>query len=271
MMVLLALWAMPAFAGGPALGKGVQLQTRDTTANRVLNNAIQPNFWSSASKSDYEVGRHLYDSIWLRWVEPANDRPGYVVLITGTGNENFNQGVVSDIIINKQDRIDNMVDGAESVVYLGGGTDSRNGLAYRDSFYFLDMGVFYATYAQRMYHLDAPDGRSFMFFEKLDASFVDAATWSSYEQKMQRASDSVDRRALFGSVVPVEQVFGMFLVNPDDQAESRVTFMAKLAFSEDNWVANLGTKLPPVLRAGLSAGFNACVQIAREEQSSRGI
>ena len=108
MMVLLVLWAMPAYAGGPALGKGVELQTRDATANRVLNNAIQPNFWSSASKNDYEAGRYLYDSIWLRWVEPANDRPGYVVLITGTGNENFNQGVVSDIIINKQDRIDNM-------------------------------------------------------------------------------------------------------------------------------------------------------------------
>ena len=168
MMVLFVLCAVPAYAGGPALGKGVQLQTRDASANRVLNNAIQPSFWSSASKNDYEVGRYLYDSIWLRWVEPANDRPGYVVLITGTGNENFNQDVVSDIIINKQDRIDNMVDGAESVVYLGGGTDPRNGLPYRDSFYFLDMGVFYATYAQRMYRLDAQDGRSFMFFEKLD-------------------------------------------------------------------------------------------------------
>ena len=88
---------------------------------------------------------------------------------------------------------------------------------------------------------------------------------------MQRASDSVDRRAVFGSVVPVEQVFGMFMVNPDDAMESRVTFMAKLAFSQDNWVANLGTKLPPVLRAGLSSGFDACVQIAREEQAARGI
>lgn len=260
-----------AHAGGPALGRGVHLQTRDATANQVLNQAVQPMFWNGASKSDYPNGQYLYDSIWLRWVEQANDRPGYMVLITGTGNEDFNPDVVSSIIIDKQDRIDNMVDGAESVVYLGSGTDARNGLPYQDSFYFLDMGVFYATYAQRMYRLDADDGRSFMFFEKLDSSFVDAGTWTRYEQIMQQASNSVDRRALFGSIVPVEQIFGMFMVSPDDERESRVTFMAKLAFSEENWVANLGTKLPPVLRAGLSSGFDACVQIAREEQGRRGL
>lgn len=265
------MFVAPAWAGGPALGKGAQLQTRDPQANRVLNQAIQPGFWSSADKSDYPGGKYLYDAIWLRWIEPANDKPGYVVLITGTGNENFNHDVVSDIIINKQDRIDNMVDGAEAVVFLGGGTDPRNGLPYKDSYYVLDMGAFYATYAQRMYRLDAPDGRSFMFFEKLDSSFVDAGTWARYEAQMQQTTDSVDRRAVFGSIVPVEQIFGMFMVNPDDTMESRVTFMAKLGFSSDNWVASLGAKMPPVLRAGLASGFDACVQIAREEQKSRGL
>jgi len=264
------LLALPAQAGGPALGTGATLRTRDATANQVLNQALKPGFWGDASKSDYPGGKYLYDAIWLRWVESVGGQPGYVVLITGTGNENFNHDVVSSIVIDKQDRIDDMVSGAEAVVNLGKGVDARNGLAYQDTFYFLDMGVFYATYAQRMYRLDEA-GRSIMFFEKLDASFVDAATWSRYEATMKTASDSVDRRSVFGSVVPVEQIFGMFMVNPDDTQESRVTFMAKLAFSDDNWVASLGTKLPPVLRAGLSSGFDACVQIAREEQGTRGL
>ncbi|MFT4974999.1 MAG: hypothetical protein ACI8S6_000885 [Myxococcota bacterium] len=270
MFVALLALGSSAWAAGPALGQGAQLQTRNATANEVLNRAVKPGFWSDATKNDYPLGKYLYDSIWLRWIE-SSAKPGYMVLITGTGNQNFNHDVVSDIIINKQDRIDDMVDGAESVVFLGGGTDPRNGLPYRDSFYFLDMGAFYATYAQRMYRLDGADGRSFMFFEKLDSSFVDAGTWANYEQVMQQASDSVDRRSVFGSIVPVEQVFGMFMVNPDDTQESRVTFMAKLGFSSDNWVASLGSKMPVVLRAGLSSGFDACVQIAEGEQRARGL
>ena len=267
-LVLLVIWGLPAQAGKPALGQGVTLSTRDPQANQVLNRVLQPSFWEGADRSDYT--KYLYDGIWLKWYEASNDRAGYMTLITGEGDQSFKHDVVADIIIDKQDLIDDMVDGAEAVEVLGRGTDSRNGLSYVDAFYFLDMGAFYATYAQRMYRLEAGE-RTILFFEKLDASFMDAATWASYQRKIEAASNRVSRRSVLGSVVPVEQIFGMFIVSPGSERETRVTFIAKIAFSEDNWVANLGSKMPPVLRAGLASGFNACVQIAAEEQKRRGL
>lgn len=267
-LLLLVAWSLPSAAGGPALGKGVTLSSRDPQANRVLNQVLQPSFWEGADRSDYT--KYLYDGIWLKWYEPSNDRAGYVTLITGEGDQSFKHDVVADIIIDKQHLIDDMVDGAEVVEVLGQGTDPRNGLPYVDAFYFLDLGAFYATYAQRMYRQPAGD-RTILFFEKLDAGFVDAATWTAYQRKIEAASARVSRRSVLGSVVPVEQIFGMFIVSPGESRETRVTFIAKLVFAEDNWVANLGSKMPVVLRAGLASGFNACVQIAADEQKRRGL
>ncbi|MEL6346394.1 MAG: hypothetical protein AAFV53_25005 [Myxococcota bacterium] len=260
--MMFCFW-QPAAHAQPALGKGVTLQTRDKTANALLNRALNPAFWDNADKSSYG-NKQLYDEIWLAWVDD-----GYMALITGEGKQNFVHEVVADIIIQKQNQIARYVDGAEVVKILGYGVDPQNGLDYVDAFYYLDFGLFYSTYSQRMYRVKAPDGRTILFFEQIDEAFTGAETWATYQPKIDQAIASVDRRSIGGSIVPVEEIFGMFIVSPGNEFDTRVTFIAKIGFSKDNWVASLGSRLRLVMRTGLDAGFNASVSIAQKEQERR--
>lgn len=262
---LLVLPGLEAIAGGPALGNQTELRTRDKTANRILNLALTEPFWQGATKNAY-TGR-LYDEIWLR-----SYGDGYVSLVTGEGEQNYRHQVVADIVFRQQNEIPQHIDGAKDVVLLGEGIDPVNGAPYTDTFFYLDMTFFYATYTQRMYRLETDDGRTILYFEQLDESFVDAGTWAGYQQKIQASSAAVEKRWVGNTVIPVTEIFGMFIVSEGENRETRVTFINKLSFGEGTgMLAQMGSKMPPVIRGGLQSGFNACVAIARTEQGRRGL
>ena len=254
------------FFGLPARASGATITLHDATAAAMLNEALQSDaFWQNAQVSRYQDKQ--YDEIRLRAVDT-----GFISMVTGEGKRDFDQDIVADTVFHHQWKLPHFMDGAKAAVKLGSGTDPVNGLPYPDTFFFLDFGIFYGTLIQRMYRIDAGD-RTLLAFERLDESFVDGATWAAYQAKVTTTSDSVDRRwPPFNSVVPVAEVFGLFIVEPGDHHRTRVTLVNKLGFSDSggaSWIANLGSEMPPVIRSGLKSGFNGCVAIARRTQKKR--
>jgi hypothetical protein len=242
----------------------VHLQTRNAEAEKVLNAALtDAAYWNGASKATYED--KSWDEIRLKQLNT-----GYLAMISGEGGQDFDHDVVVDVVFSKQTKIPQHTDGAKAVVQLGTGTDPVNGMPYTDTFFYLDFEAFYGVYAQRMYRETEPNGRTVLWYEKLDEHFVDPATWAQYQEKIAAAKDGVDRRWVLGSVIEVGDIFGMFVVEPGHTKKSRVTFITKIVFGANSgWIAKTGSQLPVVIKAGLKSGFRSCVELAQEEQRHR--
>ncbi len=249
----------------PASAAGLDLKLRNAEGQEVLNKILGDDaFWADAWAKDYE-GKE-YDQIRLKQLPT-----GYVPMISGEGGKDFDHQVVADIVYFQNTRLPKYMDGAKAVVDLGKGYDDSIGAEYRDTFYILDLTAFYGIFPQRMYRKhDAATNTSVMWFEKLEPSFVPAGTWTAYEAKMKETVDNMDKGWFFNSIVEVDEVYGMFVVEPGKTQESRVSFVSKLTFGDDaGWIARFGSQLPGVLKAGLRSGFGASVAIADHEQQRR--
>jgi hypothetical protein len=278
-----ALWALSAFASlgsepGPChrfstdeclvgdFATGLDLKLRNSEGQQVLNGILSDaSYWSGADVSTFSDKN--YDEIRLKQLGS-----GYVPMITGEGDQDFPHEVVAHVVFKRNTDLPKYMSGAKAIVFLGAGHDSVVGADYRDTFYILDLTVMYAYFPQRMYtkHDDAAN-RTVLWFEKMDPSFVDASTWSTYQTKMTAALDAMDKRwPPFNSTVPVDTVYGMFVVEPGKTRESRVSFVSKIGFAPDaGWMANFGSQLPMVIKSGLKSGFNASVAIAQHEKEKR--
>ena len=255
-------------AGNVASGviTGVNVQLRDAAAAATLNRSLtDASFWPDDGKSAFKGKK--YDEIRLK-----SQERGYLLMVTGEGGRDFDQAVVAEAVFLYQWQLPSYMAGAKAAVWLGNGIDPQLGLPHTDTFFFLDFDIFYGTLVQRMYRLDLDDGRIVLAFERLDPSYVDADTWAKYQQQIETTSGGVDRRwPPFNKVVPVNEVFGMFIVEPGESLRSRVTLVNKLGFSTDGagWVAQMGAEMPLVIRSGLKSGFDASVAIAAHVQEAR--
>ncbi len=256
---LLTLLAGTALAGWslPTRASSLRLLTRDPGAQEVLSAAASSStFWEGAQVRNYK--EKAYDEVRLKALDT-----GYLAMVTGEGQRDFKHETVVRTVFENMSRLPQVEDGAKAVVRLGSGTDSRSGLSYADSFYFLDFSFFYGTYGQRMYRLVDGD-RTILFFEHLNENVAGAA-WPAYQAKMEQVVASVKRRSLLNSVIPVSEIYGMFTVEPGRLHTSRVTFTTRLRFGEGSGtIARLGSEMPMVIRSGLQSGFESCVAIARQ-------
>lgn len=248
------------------LEKRADIQMRDQLGASVLNQMLSDdNYWAQADRWDYDTSKKLYDKIMLKPVSG-----GYVPMISGEGDTDLTQDVVADTVFNKMNKLPLYMSGAEAVKTLGSGYDTTVGANYVDSYYVLNMTLFYVVYPQRMYRKTDGD-RTLLWFEKLTPEFVDSATWDGYQTTIAVVNDEVPSGWLFSGMVEVEQVYGMYIVGAGNEHESRVTFVSKLNFGEDaGLVAKMGSKMKPILKAGLQNGFSAAVNIAKKEQEQRG-
>lgn len=250
----------------PSLVTGsFDLKLRSKEGQEVLNKILSDTaFWAGAWKQPYE-GK-LYDEIRLKDTES-----GYVPMITGEGDQDFVPEVVSDVVYFRNVDLPKYMDGAKAVVLLGSGFDPVVGAEYRDCFYILDLTLFYGTFPQRMYRKhDATTNATIMWFEKMNSSFVDAATWTAYQAKMKSQVDNMDKRWALNSVIEVSNIYGMFVVEPGKSRKSRVSFVSKLTFDDGaGWVAQMGSQMPGVIRSGLKSGFAASVALAKHETEKR--
>lgn len=260
------LLALAALLALPDESAASELKMRHPEGQVVLQQILADDvYWSDAQRKTY--ADQLYDEIRIKSTET-----GYVPMITGEGKEDFPQEVVADIIFDRSDDLPRHLGGCKVALPLGSGYDAQIGSEYRDLFYVFDFQLFYGHFAQRMYRRhDAAKNETVLWFEKLDARFVDAATWTSYSQRMTSAIEGVEKRwPPFNAVVEVGDVYGMYLVAPGKVQTSRVSFVSKLTFDESaGIIARWGSSLRPVVRAAIQAGFDAQVAIASDELARR--
>jgi len=257
--------ALSLFAAAPAAAllrpwsahAAPRLVTDDPEAGPLLTRALTDSgFWQGASVKRYDD--ELFDEVRLKELDK-----GYLARVSGEGGRDYRFETVVSTVFENMQRLPEVEDGAKAVVRLGDGTDAATGLPFADSFYYLDFTLFYGIYAQRMYKLVDGD-RTILYFEQLREPLA-GARWPAYQQRMDQVVDGVKRRALFNGIVPVSQVFGMFVVEPGDHFATRVSFTTKIHFGEGTGaIARLGSEMPPVIKAGLRSGFDSCVAIANK-------
>jgi hypothetical protein len=257
------VFAIP-FADVAEAAPTVNVRTHGAEAQQVLTKILADEaYWADSTRTSYDD--ELYDELRLKSTDT-----GYVPMITGEGREHFPHRVVADTVYFRNLDLPRYMSGAKVIQVLGSGYDKTVGAEYRDCFYILDLTMFYGYFAQRMYRrTDPATNTSVLWFEKMDASFVDAGTWTAYQEKTTHALDHLERRwAPFNALIEVTDVFGMFVVEPGKTFETRVSFVSKITFGDGTgFVAKWGSQIPSVIRAGIKAGFDASVAIAKKEKA----
>jgi hypothetical protein len=240
------------------LGTSVSIKLHDKRAAGILNRALtDESYWSGASTFKYD--NELYDEIRLK---PMGD--GYLTMITGEGNEDYNPAIVSRTVFEHQDKLPRHMDGAKALPMFGRGNDGLVGAPYVDRYFLADFALFYGEFFQRSYDFRLADGRFVVAYEKITTNFLDANKWAKYREARQSTLDGLDLRSIFGSIVEITNSYGMFVVSPGKSRKSRVTLVAQLRFGEGSgMIAQMGSKMPLVLKAGLQSGFDASVAVAK--------
>lgn len=245
------------------------LRTRDPEVQRTLNAAVGgADWWGGASVWKYSD--QLYDEIRLK---PMSDG-GYLTYISGEGTEDFTHDHVIKTVWKHQDKLDLQMDGCVAAERVDRGHDSQVGTDFVDLYMLLDFGLFYGEFFQRMYKYPLDDGRTLMVFEKIDGGTIDSARWARYQEKRKaviaRHSDKGDLRSVFGKIIEVTETYGVFIAEPGKRQSSRISMVAKIGFADGgSLIAQMGSKMPPVIKAGLRSGFDASVRIAQKVKSGR--
>ncbi len=264
-----ALFATGLLAGLPriahaGLGESVSIKLHDKRAAGILNRALtDETYWSGASV--YKYTDQLYDEIRLK---PVGD--GYLTMITGEGRDDFPAELVGRTVFDHQDKLPKHMDGAKALPLLKKGTDALVGAPYVDRYFLADFALFYGEFFQRSYNFSLSDGRIVIAYEKIAEDFIDANQWAKYREARQKTLDTTALRWAFSSIVEITHSYGMFVVSPGTTQTSRVTLVAQLRFGEGTgMVAQMGSKMPPVLKAGLQSGFDASVAVAKAVKAGK--
>lgn len=252
-MLLPSVWSRPSFAGG------VNFSLHDKVGQKVLLDSLNdPNFWKGV-----EVERPtgtLYDEFKLKKLDT-----GYLTYVSGEGGVDFTIEQVVQTVFNFQHKLPAHMAGAKAMSYIAKGTDPHFGVPYTDMFFMGDMDFFYCEYFQRMYRYDLEDGRTICAFERMTKQITGEERWKKYENIKDHNLNTVSMRwGLFNDVLPVTDVFGMYIVEPSTKTHTtRVTLTAKLRFGEGTgMLAQWGSEMPSLIRSGTLNGFNASVAIA---------
>ncbi|TNE90460.1 MAG: hypothetical protein EP330_08165 [Deltaproteobacteria bacterium] len=261
--LLTALLLAPALAsdGAPtALAESAEIDCYSDEAEEVCEAALtQASYWTDAELKTYS-GKE-YDEIRLK---PTED--GFVPMIAGEGGMDFDHDIVAEVVFRNQDKLPSKMSGAKSVEYLGSGFDDKIGAEYTDAYFMLDLTLFYATFKQRMYKRKDGD-TTVLWFEQLTPEMAGPDKWAAYEKRQQEIEEGLSLRWAFGSVLRLADIYGMFVVTKGSQQTTRITFVSKMEFGDDaGFIAQAGSQMRGVLRAGLKSGFVACVEIAKENQ-----
>jgi len=235
------------------------VRTHDPVAASVVGALLtDPSYWEGAWQRTY-TGRS-YDEIRMKEVEQ-----GFLPMISGEGGQDVPQEVIEGVIFEHFVDLPAHLDPARLVVNLGQGHDPAIGADYSDSWFFLDVPFMYIEFSWRLYRTRTDSGRSLLWFEKLTPAMAGAETWAGYQSRIDTARASLDRRPIFGSIVEPTEFYGLFIVEPGQVQESRVTFVARVFFGpETGWLASYASQIGIFLRTALAQAFEAALTISVE-------
>ena len=241
----------------------IKFQLHNKNGQRILLNSLNnSNYWNGVDV-ERPTGL-LYDEFKLKKLTE-----GYLTFISGEGGENFVLEDVVQSVLNFQNKLPNHMAGAKAMKYIARGIDPHFGVPYTDMLFVGDMDFFYCEYFQRMYRYDLPDGRTICAFEKLTKKLAGDELWAKYEKVKKDTIDKADLRwPILNDVLPVTEVFGMYIIEPGTTRSMRVTMTAKLRFGDGTgFLAQWGSDLPYLVRSGTLNGFDASVGVAKGVKS----
>jgi hypothetical protein len=241
-----------------AQAAGISFQLHNKTGQKVLLDSLNdPNYWKGVEVE--KPTDQLYDEFKLKKLDS-----GYLTFVSGHGNQNYTQEQVVQTVLYNQHHLPKHMSGAKNMTYFSEGIDPQFGVPYTDMVFFGDMDFFYCEYFQRMYRYDL-DGKTICAFERATKTLVKPERWSLYEKTRKKTIEDSDLRwPILNDIVPVTDVYGMYIVEPDSQYQTRVTLTAKLRFGTGTGLlAQWGSEIPYLIRSGTLNGFNASVTVAR--------
>jgi hypothetical protein len=156
------------------------------------------------------------------------------------------------------------MNGARSVVHLGRGIDVTTGAPYIDTFFFLDFGLFLGPSPSGCTGLNIRRTSSAVLpYERATEAMVDAQNWARYQSTIKQTVG----RGWVRSVIPVSDIYGMFIVGPKTTSTTHATYITRVAFGENTGVVS---RMASDLQYAFKNGFSASVAIAAQEQDGAG-
>jgi hypothetical protein len=262
---LLCLVPGTAFGGSiDALGGAKSVRMHDPTAQTTLNSILtDANYWDDAWQKQYKD--RSYDEIRFKDLDL-----GFVPMISGDGNMDISHKAASKVAFTGFDNLPKHLPLAKKVVYLGQGYDEAVGAEYTDTFLFVDIKFLYAAFTWRMYRQhDEATGFTTLWFELLPDNLLSPEKQASYQATIDDATAQVSRRSMFSQVASPKELYGMFVLQPGVEHETRVVFVARLTFGQEvGWVVRWGSQLQVVLRMALQQAFEAAVALCVDEMNA---
>lgn len=248
---------LPRFASAA----DIQFSLHNKIGQKVLLDSLnKPDFWNGV-----EVERptdQLYDEFKLKKLDE-----GYLTYVSGHGNQSYTREQVAQTVFYNQNFLPTHMSGAKKMTYFAEGVDPTFGVPYTDMVFLGDMDFFYCEYFQRMYRYNLENDVTICAFERATKAFTTPERWALYEKTRKESIAASDLRwPILNDIVPVTDVYGMYIVGPDNVTnyQTRVTLTAKLRFgSGTGLLAQWGSEIPYLIRSGTLNGFNASVAIAK--------
>ena len=242
-----------------ALAEEILLEFNDKRGTRLLNDSLNdPEFWDGSLVTKY-TGLQ-YDEIRLK-----ERKSGYVAYISGTGKQKFTPADVAEGIFKHQDLIPQFMPSLKSARYIGRGIDPRNGLEYTDIYFLVDIKIFFMSVPLRTYKIQIGSDRYVCAIELITEDMVSTEKWNVYQQIINLEKESLVDTWAFQTIVPMEYLYGFYLMEPEEVFGMRVTMVTKMKFEKNvNLLADIGSELPFVLRQGMQAGFIGSVHACQE-------
>lgn len=257
---LQGLGASAALLAVPGLGRASNIEFKlhnKTGQKNLLASLNDPSFWDGVAVE--RPTNQLYDEFKLKKLDT-----GYLTFVSGEGGEDFTQEQVVQTVLNFQHKLPKHMAGAKAMRYFGKGTDASFGVPYTDMVFIGDMDFFYCEYFQRMYRYDLASGITICAFEGISKALAGEKRYKKYKETKKDMLDKADLRwPILNDVIPVTEVYGMYIVAPGDTRKTRVTMTAKLRFGTGTgFLAEWGSEVPYLVRSGTLNGFNASVGVA---------
>ena len=256
---------IPGVTSARTLGPNQGIQLRDTSGESIINDALyKKDYWKDSNINKYN-GQN-YEEIRTKKM-----KKGYLCRVSGYGTDgNLPAKHVGDTVFWHQNKLPQHMDGAMTAVLLDSGKDPVVNSDFTDIYLLADFDFFYGEYYQRMYKFTDQKGRLLYPFELLKKEYVpDGSKWADFSS---RRSDAIKeakklnrwRKRWFNGILPITELFGIYVVEKITDKKSHVTMIAKLRFGEGTgFFAQVGSEIPFVLRSGLQNGFDGCVDIVK--------
>ena len=242
-----------------AFGADIKFKMHDKTGQQVLLDSLNdPNYWNGVAVE--RPTDQLWDEFKLKKLDS-----GYLTFVSGHGNQNYTREQVVQTVLYNQNHLPTHMSGAKKMTYFAEGVDPHFGVPFTDMVFLGDMDFFYCEYFQRMYRYDIDETLTICAFERATKTLVKPERWTAYEKARKESIDGSDLRwPILNDIVPVTDVFGMYIVGPDTNYKTRVTLTAKLKFGTGTGLlAQWGSEIPYLIRSGTLNGFNASVAVAK--------